>query len=321
MTKELVSLTTLDRAKELIASATVAQLKEIINQADALRVYAAQAKKGLEIQNQCAEIKLRAERKIGEELKRMPKNKGAATPTRSQDVTASLKDLGIEKMQSFRWQAAAELTDKEFEKHVKEVKDSNEELTTVGVIKLARILHPKEVKPTPPLPTGKYQVIYADPPWLYGQDQHGKEEQATVLSTHYPSMPTPEIADLPITDLVSDNAVLFLWVTSPKLFEAKSIIDAWSFTYKTSMVWDKVKHNVGYYVSVRHEILLICTKGSFLPESGKLVDSVQSIERTEHSKKPERFYEIIEEMYPSAKKLELFSRNKRAGWKSWGNEV
>lgn len=175
--------------------------------------------------------------------------------------------------------------------------------------------------PTPELPKGKYQVIYADPPWQYGQEQHGKEEQETVLESHYPTMPTEDICKLPVTDLVADNAVLFLWTTSPKLFEAKQVIDAWGFDYKSSMIWDKVKHNVGYYVSVRHEFLLICTKGSCLPDSNKLIDSVQTIERSNrHSEKPERFYEIIEEMY-KGKKIELFSRNKRKNWEVWGNQI
>jgi len=176
-------------------------------------------------------------------------------------------------------------------------------------------------KKTLTLPDGKFSVIYADPPWEYAQEQHGKERQETVLETHYPTMPTEDICGLEIKKLAAENAVLFLWTTSPKLFEAKQVLEAWGFTYKSSMIWDKVKHNVGYYVSVRHEFLLICTKGSFLPESGKLIDSVQTIERTEHSKKPDRFYEIIEEMYPSAKKLELFARQPRKNWKAWGNEV
>src|SRR3990167_2516908 len=173
---------------------------------------------------------------------------------------------------------------------------------------------------TIPLPKGKYQVIYADPPWMYAQEQHSLKEQVTTLETHYSSMLTEDICKLPIGELTGKNAVLFLWTTSPKLFEAKLVIDMWGFDYKSSMIWDKVKHNVGYYVSVRHEFLLICTKGSCLPDSKKLIDSVVSIERTKHSEKPDRFYEIIEEMY-KGKKIELFARKKRRGWDSWGKEV
>lgn len=138
----IVSLTldNLSSAKTLIEKANTAQLKEIISRAEALRIYAQQAKKGLEIQNQVAEIKLRAERRIGDQLKEMPKNKGAqgvGAVTRL-DRTPTLKELGIEKNESSRWQAVAGLPEKEFEKHILAVKASNSELTTVGVIKLAR---------------------------------------------------------------------------------------------------------------------------------------------------------------------------------------
>jgi len=178
---------------------------------------------------------------------------------------------------------------------------------------------PKKEKQIP-LPEGKYQVIYADPPWEYAQEQHTHEKQDTTLETHYPTMPTEDICKLPVQNLTGDNAVLFLWTTSPKLFECKQVIDAWGFDYKSSMVWDKVLHNVGYYVSVRHEFLLICTKGSCLPDNPKLHDSVLTEERTEHSKKPDTFYGIIEDMY-KGKKIELFARKKREGWDTWGNQL
>jgi N6-adenosine-specific RNA methylase IME4 len=179
---------------------------------------------------------------------------------------------------------------------------------------------PKLELETPELPEGKYQVIYADPPWQYAQEQHSKEKQDTILETHYPTMPTEDICRIPVQELTGDNAVLFIWTTSPKLFEVKQVIDAWGFEYKASMIWDKVKHNVGYYVSVRHEFLLICTKGSCLPDIPKLHDSVVTEERTEHSKKPDIFYEIIEGMY-KGKKIELFARKPHKNWDCWGNQL
>ena len=176
-----------------------------------------------------------------------------------------------------------------------------------------------------PLPEGKYRVIYADPPWRYGVDQHSKKEQDTVLESHYPTMPLDEICALPIRDMAADDCVLFLWATSPLLPQAFEVIKAWGFNYKASYVWDKIKHNVGYYNSVRHELLLIATRGSCLPDKKPegepiLIDSVQSIERTEHSRKPEEFRRIIEHMYPTGRKRELFSRIKADGWEGWGNE-
>ena len=190
--------------------------------------------------------------------------------------------------------------------------------------KVLRQIAANKPKPTtPPLPKGKYNVVYADPPWKYGTDQHGKAgyTQETVIGTHYPSMDIQDICSLPVLDITATDCVLFLWATSPLLREAFAVVDSWGFEYKASFIWDTIKHNVGHYNSVRHEFLLICTRGSFMPETKTLYDSVVSIERTKHSEKPEKFREIIESLYPSGKKIELFARKQVKGWKSYGNDV
>jgi hypothetical protein len=128
----------------------------------------------------------------------------------------------------------------------------------------------------------KYRVIYADPPWSYGDKQNIEGLGGAVK--HYPTMPLQDICALPVP--AADNAVLFLWVTSPLLEDSFKVINAWGFKYKSSFVWDKVAHNMGHYNSVRHEFLLIATRGSCTPDVPKLLDSVVSIERTEHSRKP-----------------------------------
>lgn len=168
------------------------------------------------------------------------------------------------------------------------------------------------------LPDGKYEVIYADPPWEYG---NSLPSYVTTPDNYYPSMSLAKICTMPIREITAPNAVLFLWVTSPLLREAFDVIDAWGFDYKTSFIWDKVKHNMGHYSSVRHEILLLCIKGSFPIKIKKLFDSVYSEERTEHSKKPEYYYEMIETLYPETSRIELFARNKRQGWENYGNQL
>lgn len=171
-----------------------------------------------------------------------------------------------------------------------------------------------------PLPDNKYQVIYADPPWEYNDKCNEGAIQSGGASKHYPTMKLQEICDLPIKELAIDNSVLFIWTTSPLLEDVFKVINAWGFRYVASFVWDKIKHNMGHYNSVRHELLLIAVKGSCTPDNVELFDSVQSIERTEHSKKPAEFYEIIETLY-TGKKIELFARNERDGWFSWGLEL
>ena len=99
------------------------------------------------------------------------------------------------------------------------------------------------------------------------------------------------------------------------------VVPAWGFDYKTYFVWDKRRHNFGHYNSVQHEGLLVAVKGSCTPEVAQLHRSVVQIERTKkHSEKPEYFREMIDRLYPSGNRLELFAREKRRGWSCWGNE-
>lgn len=184
-----------------------------------------------------------------------------------------------------------------------------------SIVDARRLLRKEEVKDTPPL-EGKYRVIYADPPWKYGDERDGSTTGAT---DHYPTMSIAELCDLPVIDIAEDNAVLFLWTTSPLLEDSFKVINAWGFRYKSSFVWDKIRHNMGHYNSVRHEFLLVCTRGSCTPDNVKLFDSVQSIERTEHSKKPEEFRNIIDTLYTHGNKIELFARQPADGWEVWGN--
>jgi len=172
------------------------------------------------------------------------------------------------------------------------------------------------------LPSQKFTVIYADPPWSYNDKQSGTiSESYGAAEKHYPSMSMAELKALDVRSLAADNSVLFLWATSPLLPEGLELSRAWGFAYKASFVWDKVKHNMGHYNSVRHEFLLLATRGSCTPQISRLFDSVQSIERTGHSEKPEQFREIIETLYPKGHKIELFARKKSNGWSVWGNEA
>jgi N6-adenosine-specific RNA methylase IME4 len=161
----------------------------------------------------------------------------------------------------------------------------------------------------------KYRVIYADPPWQYNDKQDTSKLGGA--EKKYPTMPLKDICSLPVP--TEGNAVLFLWVTSPMLEDAFQVIHAWGFSYKSSFIWDKVAHNMGHYNSVRHEFLLICTKGSCTPDVPKLLDSVVSIERTEHSVKPKEFRDMIDMLYPVGERLEMFAREAAPGWDVWGN--
>jgi len=167
-------------------------------------------------------------------------------------------------------------------------------------------------KPKPAPPEGKYSVIYADPPWQYSNSGF-----TTSAANQYQTMSTQEICELPIGELANENAVLFLWATSPMLEDALRVCKAWGFEYKTNFVWVKNHHTGGFYCYGQHELLFIATKGSMLPNSNGLRSSVISAPRREHSRKPDEVYDIIEAMYDGPY-IELFARTKREGWAGWG---
>lgn len=167
----------------------------------------------------------------------------------------------------------------------------------------------------------KFRVIYSDPAWSYNDKQDTPNLGGA--SKHYQTMSVNEICNLPVKEISEKDSVLFLWVTSPLLEDAFEVIKSWGFKYKSSFIWDKVKHNMGHYNSVRHEILLIATKGSCVPDNKTLYDSVQSIERNDnHSEKPIDFLNIIDDLYLFGNKLEMFCRKiKKQNWYGWGNEI
>ena len=127
------------------------------------------------------------------------------------------------------------------------------------------------------VPKKKYRIVYADPPWDYAG--HAQPDYQTARGDYYPVMALDAICDVPVKDWVEDDAVLFVWVPSPLLEKCSGSCTQWGFEYKQCFVWDKIKHNMGHYNSVRHEFLLICTRGACRPDTKQLIDSVQSIER------------------------------------------
>ena len=316
---DLKEMVLLDKAEQAIIQAkSIDEIKDIMDKAEVIRLYAKKAQKGLLIQNRAAEIKLMAERQAGVWLKKREKQ-APGPKDKSNHVTypPKLSELGVSKHESSRWQAVASLPDKEFKKHVAEVKESNHELTTVGVIKLARELSNKDrdinFKPSP-IPTGLYNVIYADPPWKY---EHSVSN-SRAIENQYPTMDLKDICDIEVPS--HKDSVLLLWATAPKLEEAIEVMNAWGFSYKTCAVWDKEVIGMGYYFRNQHELLLVGIKGDFSPpKENARFSSVHREKRVGHSVKPAYFHQIIEKMYPGLEYLELFSRKEKKGWKCWIN--
>lgn len=197
---------------------------------------------------------------------------------------------------------------KEFQEEKKEVREQRRE-EKVDQFKSAGQIE---------LPNKKYQIILADPPWKYDFSTTNSRE----IENKYPTMSLEEIINLEVEQISMENSVLFLWATAPKLLEAVEVMKEWGFEYKTHAIWDKEIIGMGYYFRGQHELLLLGTKGNLpTPAPEKRVSSVIRDRRTTHSTKPLVVHEIIENMYPSFTKVELFARKSRVGWESWGNEI
>ena len=163
-----------------------------------------------------------------------------------------------------------------------------------------------------------FPIVYADPPWRY---EH-IETESRAIENQYPTMTLSDICAMPVSGIVTDDAVLFLWATSPKLLEAMHVIDAWGFTYRTCAVWVKDKIGMGYYFRQQHELLLVATRGTPpTPAPRDRPASVIEAARLEHSAKPDEVYELITRMYPTLPKVELFARSSREGFTAWGNQA
>jgi len=166
----------------------------------------------------------------------------------------------------------------------------------------------------------KYGVILADPPWPF--KSNGREQK------EYPTLPIAEIKGLSVPRYCEENCALFLWVTWPFLREGLDVLEAWGFRYATqAFTWAKRSRQnkawhfgQGYYTRSNSEICLLGIKGKMTPVD-HAIRSLIVAPIGKHSVKPREVYENIEKLFPAAKKLELFSRRRRDGWHSWGNEV
>lgn len=199
--------------------------------------------------------------------------------------------------------------------------------TEIGITKMtayrwmAMVFGPKRL-PSPLLPKIESQVLYADPPWAFensGFDQSAEQQYETLKPEKIENY-TDETGRQ-IRQLAKEKAsVLFLWTPASILPDALQILRGWGFTFKTHFVWRKDRASgSGWFMKTRHENLLIGVQGNEL-HPGTKYESVFEAPVTGHSKKPESVYDMIEVMY-TGPYIELFARNTREGWESWGNEL
>lgn len=322
-----IVLIKLDSALTLLAEAkTIQETKKILDVVVAAEIYAKRQKLGEETVLRATSIKVEALRQLGNMLKETPRNKGTRLVGGSEkysggskvvppELTPTLAELGLDKKTSKLAQDVAKLTNDEIEKVKLGVTTASQILRRINRQEKINIIS----QGNQPLNGNgkKYSVIYADPPWKY--DFSFSDSRA--IEEHYPTMELDEIMALPVGDIISDDAIIFLWCPPAFTKKAIMVLEAWGFEYRTNMVWVKPSIGAGQWVRQRHELLLIGRKGNIpTPEGSNRPDSVIEAPRGKHSEKPKCAYEIIERMYPDLNRIELFSRKARAGWSAWGNQ-
>lgn len=160
----------------------------------------------------------------------------------------------------------------------------------------------------------KYKTILADPPWTF---RHRSSRGAVT----YPTLSVQQLIDMApqVEKLANPNCHLYLWCTHVHLPDAFEIIEAWGFRYIQVITWFKPPMGLGFYFRQFTEPLLFCVRGRLRLSRRDLPNYVVE-PRTMHSCKPIAVYRMIE-LGSHAPRLELFARERREGWHSWGNEV
>jgi N6-adenosine-specific RNA methylase IME4 len=304
--------------RELALASSLDEVKMLRDKAEALRQYVRQQGASLEMQNQCAEIKLRAERKAGEML--------AERDTDLHPVSREhILPEGITHAQSHRWQLEASLPEDEFERHVAETKAEGQELTSASVLRLAaRVQRQEAVKAVSTIEQNldgatKYRCIVIDPPWPVQKiEREVRPNQGQALD--YPIMTLDEIGALPILDQADPTGChLYLWVTHKYLPVGLCLLERWGFDYQCVLTWVK---NVGFtpyswMYSTEHCLFAHVGNLSLL-KLGLRLDFGGKVR--EHSRKPDEFYNLVRMASPWPR-LDMFSRELHEGFEQWGNET
>ena len=174
----------------------------------------------------------------------------------------------------------------------------------------------------------KFHTVLADPPWQF-DNRTGKVAPEHRRLMRYPTMRLEEIMALPVADLVEEPAHLYLWTPNAILPDALAVMAAWGFTYKTNLVWHKVRKDggsdgrgVGFYFRNVTELCLFGVRGKNARtlDPGRSQTNLIASRKREHSRKPDELYPIIEAC-SRGPFLELFARGGRPGWTGWGNEA
>lgn len=173
----------------------------------------------------------------------------------------------------------------------------------------------------------KFTTILADPPWRF-ENRTGKMAPEHNRLLRYPTLSINEIKNIPVKETTTNPSHLYLWVPNALIKEGLEVLEAWGFTYKTNLVWYKIRKDggpdgrgVGFYFRNVTELILFGIKGSLRTLApGRTQVNIISSRKREHSRKPDETYKLIKACSPGPY-LELFARGSRKNWSSWGNQA
>ncbi len=173
----------------------------------------------------------------------------------------------------------------------------------------------------------KFNTVLADPPWQFS-NRTGKMAPEHKRLQRYSTMTLQEIKDLPIEAIAGSTAHLYLWVPNALVAEGLQVMECWGFTYKTNIVWYKIRKDggpdrrgVGFYFRNVTEMILFGVRGKNARtlQPGRTQPNIITTRKREHSRKPDEQYQIIESC-SRGPFIELFARGTRPGWFTWGNQ-
>jgi N6-adenosine-specific RNA methylase IME4 len=313
--------------RQLAEAVTVQDLKIVRDVGEAaVRLAKSRRDVGYEALIEGMEIVRRAERQLGEMIPKVCVRKGRRSKC---NTLLHLSDVGIAPIESSRFQKIAKLPEDQFEAWIASCREAGEEMTQAAALKLAAKNKLKTVEPSiDEYESGavadlgelverglRYGCIYADPPWAYTN----KGTRANVEDTYKSTMTVDEICEEPVGQLAADDCHLHLWTTNAFLFDARRVMEAWGFEYKSCFVWVKPQMGIGNYWRVSHEFMLLGIRGK--PEFRRRdCMSWGEFDRTAHSKKPAAVRKLIESVSPGPY-LELYGRETVPNWMVYGNEV
>lgn len=166
----------------------------------------------------------------------------------------------------------------------------------------------------------KYKVILCDPPWSYRNKKTGGSMKSGA-EQKYPTLTVEQICSIPAPEIASRNSALFLWATTPMLPEAFQVMKSWGFTYKTAIYWRKIiSLGMGFWFRGQVEQCLLGIKGNIKAFRLQRSNFIQS-KAGKHSQKPLEMYEIIESIPDLVPRIELFAREPRQGWDTFGFDI